>query len=636
MHKTRLIVGAGCLSATFFLTACGGSSGSSPAGANAISGTVAVGVPMTDATLRVVDATGAVVADGVIVAADGTYPDTALTGPAPYRLEVCGYSGPNYTCLHSFADGPGTVNVTPLTHAAVLLAAGPVDGSVMDGAIGALDANSVQGAQELLQQGLADVLSNAGLAPDLDFISGELVAGSRIGYDFLLDSVGVTTGVDTQPFVQITPRVGSGNLYLESGAAAVGEINAAVTGGLSLPALDTLFQNLSGAIASANACSDPVTGIRGQLAADARLNTEAEPVIGAEAVALALCDMFAGNEEEPPLFGSRLLSPNLGRCDLSGPLPRCRVSFVLQGETGTIQPVSDGFGVVLENGAWKFLGDADAVSIHASARAQRSQRLADDVLPDSYARALAFDIPALPGVECAQVLQPSAGGGPVTVAWFKRHATEQERLSLWAIDAFSNIRSLDPAVGATRSTDDTWVALPQGADGDAVIRNFYRGGRTVTVRLFGDSACTTPLPVEGQSEFQVDVEGVPPVWSALTGLPWPELTDTASLALQTLTVSAGEASTYLAAWAFPNGTLGIDGASFCTSGSCADGTPERLGQADFAPGATSVVLSLQATEMPLSADHYKQLSLYGRTGDGVGMQSNIVSCPLVPAGEFCQ
>ena len=33
-------------------------------------------------------------------------------------------------------------------------------------------------------------------------------------------------------------------------------------------------------------------------------------------------------------------------------------------------------------------------------------------------------------------------------------------------------RSLDPAVGMLRSGDDSWLMLPEGAAGDAVVREF--------------------------------------------------------------------------------------------------------------------------------------------------------------------
>lgn len=635
VRVSQLIGSITCLSA-LFLASCGGSSSNSPAAANAISGSVAVGVPMTDAILRVVDATGALVASNIPVAPDGTYPPITLAGPPPYRIEVCGYTGANYDCIYSVAEGPGVANVTPLTSATVLLASGSAPGTLMSGAATGLDTSSIEAAQSSLQLALADVLSSAGVAADLDFITGDLDAGSRTGYDFVLDSVGVTTGVDNQPFVQITPRLGSGNVFIEAGSAAVGDLTvAADAGDLPLAGLETLFENMTAALVNAEVCLDPVAGLRGQLASDARLNDGAGSANGPAEVADALCGLFAGGDDEPAMFGSRLVNPNLGRCDFSGEAPRCRITFVLQFATGEIQPISDGIGVILENGAWKFLGDLDPVSISASARAQRTQRVDENTLPVSYARALAFDIPAIPGLECAEVSQTNAAGEAVTVAYFKRHAPEQDLLSLWAVDGFSNMRSLDPESGATRSTDDSWVALPEGLDGDAVIRNFYRGGRAVTVSLFADTACATPLPVEGRSIFQVDVQGVPPTWAAMSNLPWPEPTAGAVEELRNLAMAAGATSNYTANWTFPNGRSGISEASFCTSGNCASGSPERIGEVSFLAGATSVSIPLQAADA-LAADDYKQLTLGGRTGDGVGLQSNTMSCPLTAAGDHCQ
>ena len=79
---------------------------------------------MTDGKLRVLDAAGTVVVADHPIAADGTYAAFTLTGPAPWRIEACGYVGANYACLRSVAQAAGTANVTPLTEALLLLASG--------------------------------------------------------------------------------------------------------------------------------------------------------------------------------------------------------------------------------------------------------------------------------------------------------------------------------------------------------------------------------------------------------------------------------------------------------------------------------------------------------------------------------
>ena len=112
------------------------------------------------------------------------------------------------------------------------------------------------------------------------------------------------------------------------------------------------------------------------------------------------------------------------------------------------------------------------------------------------------------GLQCARVSQRDVQQQLVPLAYYKPYASDAPRLSLWQQDGFSNTRSLDPQAGALRSPDDTWLTLPEGTAGDDVVRNFFRGGRTVTVSLFSDAACSTPFAVDGVSELEVDVEGV--------------------------------------------------------------------------------------------------------------------------------
>jgi hypothetical protein len=526
MKVTPQAIGLTC---ALLLAGCGGGSSSSApppdvAPSAQLTGTVAVGAPITDGTLRVLDATGAVVASGIDIDANGAYTIPELTGTAPFRIEACGYAGANYQCIYSVAQGPGTANVTPLTTATVLLASGQSANNLMSGANTDLSGAAVEGAQGTLRSNLASFLASGNVDPNFDFVSGDLNAGSRTGYDKVLDAIGVSTGIDDdKPFVQITPRLGTGNLYLEQNVT-VGQVTAAAgADNLSLGGLEALFQHMSDALASADACANGSTGLATFLATNARMSGEdGESMSGAANVAAGLCAMFAEEER----FGSRLLSPTLGRCDLGGASPVCRVSFVLQGSDGSVEPVGQGLAVTQEAGVWKFVGDADAIQINASAKAQRDARVDGDTPVYSYARAIAFDIPALAGLQCAQVTQRTADQQLATVAFYKRFGSGTvRRLSLWQENAFSNSRSVDPLVGALRSADDTWVALPDGAAGDNVVRNFFRGGRTVTVSLFGDEHCSVPFAVPGQSQtaFEVEVQGVPPVSAELPALPWPEL-----------------------------------------------------------------------------------------------------------------
>ena len=644
------------VAALLFLSACGGGDASVapppaapaapvapvPPTPSTLSGTVAVGAPITSGKLRILDANGAVVASDVAVDADGNYAAVTLTGPAPYRIEACGYAGPNYLCVYSVASAAGTANVTPLTTATVLLAAGQAPDALMSGTAPALTAASVATAQDQLRASLASVLASANVASSFDFVAGSLAAGTRTGYDGVLDAVGVTLGQDATPFVQITPRLGTGNLYLEQGRSSGTVTATASAASLQLAGLETLFRDMSESLASPAACGGS-TGLQRSLGGAARLSMGGQSAQGAAQVAGALCGFFAlGEDGNTPLWSSRLLSPTLGRCELGGAEPVCGVSFVMQSPTGDVQSVGSGMGVTKEAGVWKFVGDLLPIEIHASARAQRTVRIDSVSEVVEYDRAISFEVSAVPGLACAKFAQRDSNSAPVTVAYYKRHpgATQQARLSLWTPGAGPGAgggASLDPTVGATRSEDDSWLGLSQGADGDAMVRNFYRGGRSVSVSMYGDEACRTPFAVGGQSVFEVEIEGVPPVWSAMPNLPWPEIDADTQIALRALALGAGAEGSLRAAWTFTRGPLGLRDATLCGSrADCSQGGSGRLSERSLRPSARDVTLALRNSGSAVAATDAKTLSLSGRNGEGVGLSSNFSACPQVDAGLPCR
>jgi hypothetical protein len=616
------------------LAACGSgddtaSSANPPPAATGLSGTVAVGAPVAQGRLRVLDAAGNVVAEDIAVGVDGSYTVPALTGTGPFRIEACGYAGGVYQCIYSVAQGAGTANVTPLTHAAVLLASGQAPGEVMRGAASGLGAGNVDAAQEQLRGGLAGVLAG-NVPPGFDFVSGDLSGGSRTGYDKVLDSVGVSAGVDGTPFVQITPRTGSGNLYLQGGTTSGSVTVDGAAAALSLAGLDTLFASMTAAVASANACANANTGMAAQMASNARLSFDQHTMNGAAAVGAGLCQFFG----ESQMWGSTLMSPTLGRCDATGAEARCRVSFVLQSVDGGVQPVGHGMGVVRQNGAWKFLGSYDTLHFEASARAQRSRRVDGPSPVDSYERAIAIEVQHVAGLQCAKASQLNSAGERVTVAYFKPWDGNVPRLSAWRDEA-NGERSLDPSAGHLRGPDDTWLMLPEGDAGDEVVRNFFRGGRTLRVNLYADSACSSALVLDGRSEFEVDVDGVPPVWAAMPSLPWPELTAETAARLSSFTLESGAGGSFGAAWTFPHGRSGVTEAMFCAlDAGCGDGEGGRLGQRDFSPAATNTTITLQGGANALG--NARMLSLSGSGSDGMSLQSNFMSCTNTPAGQNCR
>lgn len=637
------------LASACLLAACGGGGAEAtaptaptPPAAATLGGTVAVGAPITQGKLRILDSTGQVVVENLSIDADGRYAAVPLTGTGPWRIEACGTVGANYQCIYSVAHAGGTANVTPLTTAAVLLAAGQAPDTLMGNSGPVLSADALRQAQATLRSALSGVMTDAGVGGDLDFVTGSLSAGSRTGHDRLLDSLGVSTGEDQGAFVQITPRLGSGNVFLQAGAAPSGQLSVdSRASNLSLGGVETLFRDMTRAVMSASACMDAQTGLPALLASDARMQMEDIELEGRAPMALALCTFFARGEGlvAEAMWGAQFVSPVLGRCDLSGAQPVCRVSFALKMPDGRVEQVGDDMAVTLENGAWKFRGQASAVSVRAGANVQRDIRVDADGAQAVYTRAFSFEVPALPGLACARIAQRDAAGDPVLLGYFKRHGdgAGQRRLSAWRAGEFTTDMSGSPTSGTTRSADDSWIHLPDGAAGDTAIRNFYRGGRAVQVSLYSDEACSLPFtPRGGSASFEVDMAGVPPVHAALAGMAWPELTPGTVTALGQLALGAGATASFDAAWSFRRGPLGVRELTVCASrAACGEGGSGRLGQARLRFGATSGTVALNNGGPAFAASGSKTLALYGAGGDGLQVQSNYQVCTATPAGQNC-
>lgn len=628
------------------LAACGGGSDAPvpapppPPAATTLAGTAAVGAPLVDGQLRIVDANGTVVADAVPLDSAGRYAGVVLTGTGPWRLEACGWAGSEWTCLQSVAHAAGTAHVTPLTTAALVLATGSPADALMQGAA-APTAAAVDAAESTLARSLGALAGGVS-----DFFSGTLDAGSRSGYDRVLDAVQVSTGSDGRPFVQLSPRLGDGNVFVQAGSAAEGSLRAAAGAeALPLPQLEALFTRLTAALASESACRNAGTGLAAQLASDARLSFGPEPTVGAAAVADLLCTVFSGREPGsadaagPAMWGTRFMSPVLGRCDFDGADAVCGVNLVLQDRDGGISELGGGLAVAWRGGRWSLLGDRHRVAVTAGARVQRDLRIDGASAVAFYDRAFAFEIPALPGLACARVSQRDAAGTSVTLAYYKRHPVadgegEPERLSLWTDGRGGPFASTDVSVGVTRSADDTWIFLPEGEAGDTAIRHFLRGGRTVTVDLHADADCRTAFDGPA-TRVVVDVDGVPPVWSAMAELPWPAHGAAMQATLRGFAAAAGTATPLTLDWSFPRGAIGFTEAFVCTDRArCGDGGPGRVAERALRPRDRSVALSVRA-DVGITADEHKMATLYGRWR-GLGVQANLVSCPAVPAGERCR
>ena len=625
------------------LSACGGGSDSSappvtpppPVAPTHLTGTAAVGAPMTQGKLRVLDATGAVVAADIAINADGTYDAGVLTGTGPWRLEACGYTGANYGCIYSVAQAAGTANVTPLTTAMITLATGQTPDTIMADGRSAPSVTALNAAQTQLQTGLAGTLSDAGLAADVDFTTSTLNAGTRTGYDRVLDAVNVTTGKDDGAFVQVSPRLGDGNLYLTTGTTTGTIVTSPAASALPLGGLETLFTRMTAAAASSTACSDPSIGLSTVVSSDAHMSVDSSGGLnGGAEVSAGLCQFFGhGDGDAGPMWGSRFVSPTLGHCDVTGAAPLCAVSFAIQAPDGTVETVGSGMGVVFRDNRWQFYGDLLPIAINANAAVQRGVRVDDPTTPVQYARALQFDIARTNGVTCA-VLK-SRDDAHSTFAIYKLYSNDADRMSLLSADGYSNTVSTDPSVGTIRGSDDTWMQLPEGDAGDDVIRTFYRWGRTIDVQIYADAACSVPAVVQGKSSFPVDIEGMPPVASALASVAWGTLTADSVTALEALAIDAGATGSYTGSWTFSDGVTGFNENTVCSAGSCGEGSDVRLGQTRLHPGVRSNTTPIHAPQGGLAAGDFKMFILGGRDGSGMNIESSFFSCTSTTAGQMC-
>ena len=137
--------------------------------------------------------------------------------------------------------------------------------------------------------------------------------------------------------------------------------------------------------------------------------------------------------------------------------------------------------------------------------------------------------------------------------------------------------------------------------------------------------------------FDVEIQGVPPVSSAMDALPWPEIDSATATGLRNLAIDAGATGTFHAAWTFARGPLGLDDITVCGNrDSCGDGGTGRIGSGRLRPSARDNNVALRNNGAAVSANSVKMFSLSGRNSEGVGLESNYMTCPDVAAGDMCR
>lgn len=588
--------------------------------------------------MRVLDPTGKVIATGKPVSTtSGGYGPVALVGSGPFRVEACGTVGDKPQCVWGVTNNGGTLNLTPLTSAIAVLASERPPETLMSGALPTLSDAALASAQAQLRTAIAPALADAGLASDFDLLTGPLTPGAHTGHDRVLDAISVGFGLDTQAFVTLGSRLGTGTVYLEPGTTQ-GSISIATgAAALDLIGIDALFAKMIVATASNTACQSGQNGLNASFDPLARASIDpVSPAFAGSQAALVIClrlgGVVGGNEN---MFGGKLLPTTLGRCDFGAGDPVCRVNFVFQNSKGFQRLLGTEQVVVKRPTGWAFLGNRLEVQASATSRLVLTRRL-DAAAPDSYARYLDIAIPAVAvsggdTLQCARVVQKGSDGGDVPIALFKK-AGAGSYLSLWSTSASDATPSLDPASGATRGDSITALPLPGGAAGDATVRNFARAGRALTIRLYSDAGCSTPLTGADGPAVNVDVAGLLPLSAASqAGQLWPVPTATT---VSTLVSMKGPASTtinYAAAWTLPRAGLGLDRALVCTDTACST----RLAELELAASATSAALTVATGGTALNTNSFKLLRLTGRTQDGLVLQFDGQSCSAQVAGLGC-
>jgi len=231
----------------------------------------------------------------------------------------------------------------------------------------------------------------------------------------------------------------------------------------------------------------------------------------------------------------------------------------------------------------------------------------DNPLP-SYTRALSFDVGDGDGtVHAAKVYQHDSSGtgwDPSPIATLTDvGCTGIGRLTMQGSSCGSSWLSLDN-FGANLS------------DGDALIDAFYKRGRQVKIELFADAAATTRL-----ATIVKRVDGVPPKAAALATVPWLELDATTKHALVEYD---GSSASFTASWA-GNASVTAKDITFCLAGNCSGDTRAAHEDVDGKRGAaSSKVLTLNP--VPAGAATFKEIALYGRDREQMGVSSNYVSC----------
>jgi hypothetical protein len=226
----------------FVLTACGGGGGGASPDTTNLSGTVAVGAPLANATIALKDANGDT--REATTNSQGEYTIANIgTLKAPFIVRATGTAGGEVYELFSASTalnaGDNTLNVTPATTAVLTQVLGRVPAQAFNDAnsVAAIDAAELQRAKTRLVQALEDVFAALRTpANQKDLFSARFQADNT-GLDKVLDLIHFDA--DQQGMLKVQNK--SNGQYI-----AISKTASAAPGVLPAPASEVLDLDTSG------------------------------------------------------------------------------------------------------------------------------------------------------------------------------------------------------------------------------------------------------------------------------------------------------------------------------------------------------------------------------------------------------
>lgn len=501
------------------LSACGGGGDTSPVTppppppvTTTLSGVVAAGAPIANASITIKDASGTT--KSATAQSNGSYSLDVSNLKAPFVIEATGVLAGNQVVLHSVlpsvtAGASATANVTPLTEALLATVAGAKPVKVFTTPdTTKLTPAAVDAVQATLKTALATVLTAAGVQANVDLVQSPFMA-NKTGLDAVLDTVKVqvttTTGTDAQ--VLLTNKLNPDEVVtVKSTGETTGTITQSTLPDLSQ--IDAFVTRFNASVANASA----VTTLFPEMFDEAYLEDGETKT-----------DSVTRNQGYPELVGIVWSGPVIETCNSTG--DTCRIGLTQRFTTGEIEasPVTI---KKQADGSWKLYGNHYHHSISANPVANKMVRIdGGPALP--IMSAVLFNVdPSVGTVKSAIVyLQGKDGAADTEIVRLSQQVgpcpTDEGRL--W-VDQVS--------LGANPSICSAIVQLSDADIDTLTAQSLNPKFRFV---LFADEAYTVPAGsgAEGDGVYSDQrLPSLPLRAAALDAAPFPQLTSASIANLQ--------------------------------------------------------------------------------------------------------